>query len=80
MIFLYNQISGDKMQILGIDIVLISIILSFASLVIAIIAIIVSIYLNKRSLNVPKQRESINSFLMKIEGEIEKHKKLIEPA
>ena len=80
MIFLYNQISGDKMQILGIDIVLISITLSFASLVIAIIAIIVSIYLNKRSLNVPKQRESINSFLMKIEGEIEKHKKLIEPA
>ena len=67
------------MEIFGIDIAIISIILSFISIVIAIIAILVAIYLHKRSLNVPEQRESINIFLKKIDDEIEKHKKLIEP-
>ena len=68
------------MELFGIGIAIISIILSFLSLVIAIIAILVSYFSSEKVLNVPKQRESINSFLIKIEGEIEKHKKLIEPA
>ena len=67
------------MELFGIDIAIISIILSFISIGIAIIAILVAIYLHKRSLNVPEQRESINIFLKKIDDEVEKHKKLIEP-
>lgn len=67
------------MELFGIDIAIIKIIHSFISIVIAIIAILVAIYLHKRSLNVPKQRESIDSFLKLIDDEIEKHKKLIEP-
>lgn len=66
------------MELFGIGIAIISIILSFLSLVIAIIAILVSYFSSEKVLNVPKQRESIDSFLKLIDDEIEKHKKLIE--
>ena len=51
------------MELFGIGIAIISIILSFLSLVIAIIAILVSYFSSEKVLNVPKQRESIDSFL-----------------
>ena len=67
------------MEIFGIDITIISIIVSFLSLVIAIIAILVSYYTSEKVLNIPDQRESIKSFIWQIDNEIDKHKKLIEP-
>lgn len=58
------------MEIYGIDISLI------ISVVALISSILVPIYLNKNSLNVPIQRESIKKFLKLIDNEIDKHNQM----
>ena len=58
-------------------------ILNIISIVISIIALISSIvlplYLNKRSLNVPVQRKSLLSFINLLENEIKEHEEIETP-
>ena len=57
----------------------ISIIISVVAAISSIFSIILSFYLNKRSLNVPMQRQCLMNFITLLENEIKKHEEIELP-